>query len=243
MRNHNQKSQDMAKSVLPSTRRKGARDDRVLIHKRERARVRAAAGKIRNRADHDDRDDADLYFRDKGAIRDMVSDRRSADKIAPLERWASRRVVMDPALRDQDWAGRMAVLRRAFPDNTIGRHALSHIEYAVGTPPHDQFRYFARIGRGVDDRADGINAAVATILSAGAHGELNRRLKREVPTTFIRLVRTPRGKIVEAKDRPLRLLLGQHDAAAFAADAIDGLEEAVVIDFAAELSGPRGYRT
>ncbi|MCC6225018.1 MAG: hypothetical protein IT195_01250 [Microthrixaceae bacterium] len=40
MRNHNEKARDMARSVLPSTARKGARDARAVIHGRERAHER-----------------------------------------------------------------------------------------------------------------------------------------------------------------------------------------------------------
>ena len=34
MRNHHAKARDMARSVLPSTRRRGARQDRALAHAR-----------------------------------------------------------------------------------------------------------------------------------------------------------------------------------------------------------------
>ncbi len=40
MRNHDEKTRDMARSVLPSTRRRGARQDRALAHKAERSRLR-----------------------------------------------------------------------------------------------------------------------------------------------------------------------------------------------------------
>ena len=41
MRNHNEKARDMARSVLPSTRRRGARADKAAARARERARLRA----------------------------------------------------------------------------------------------------------------------------------------------------------------------------------------------------------
>lgn len=41
MRNHHDKARDMARSVLPSTARKGARRARAQIHRRERARLRS----------------------------------------------------------------------------------------------------------------------------------------------------------------------------------------------------------
>jgi hypothetical protein len=42
MRNHDQKIKDMSRSVLPSTGRKSARDNRRIIHKQQRARELAA---------------------------------------------------------------------------------------------------------------------------------------------------------------------------------------------------------
>jgi hypothetical protein len=38
MRNHDEKVKDISRSVLPSTGRKGARDTRRIIHKRQRTR-------------------------------------------------------------------------------------------------------------------------------------------------------------------------------------------------------------
>jgi len=42
VRNHDQKIKDMSRSVLPSTGRKSARDNRRIIHGQQRARELAA---------------------------------------------------------------------------------------------------------------------------------------------------------------------------------------------------------
>jgi hypothetical protein len=235
MRNHNQKIRDMTVSVLPSTRRHAARVDRVLIHRRERARVRAA---LRGALVSLDRtaDDPDLTFEDKPAIREMVDERRTADKVAPLARWARRKVETDPVLRERDWDGRMTALRSMLPDNTIGRHALSHVELEIGTPPWASFRG-ARGHRAEcdDDPHDALLAAARTIIAAGAHGELNARLKRTLPRTIVRSAWTPRRWLREEGTRALRLLHGAHDVTNFARDVCWTAEAAVTLALAEEL--------
>lgn len=97
MRNHNEKSRDMARSVLPSTARGTARQTRASIHRRERARLRTALHALRAVGDPDDFD-GDLTWIARRDIGEMVDDRRSADKVGPLVTWAERRVERDPAL-------------------------------------------------------------------------------------------------------------------------------------------------
>lgn len=99
MRNHDEKTRDMARSVLPSTRRRGARQDRALAHKAERSRLRSA---LQDLAGHDDPDDyeGELTWEARRQIAWMVEDRRAADKVAPLLRWATRTIERDAALRD-----------------------------------------------------------------------------------------------------------------------------------------------
>jgi len=99
----------------------------------------------------------------------MVWDRRAADKTAPLVRWALHHVRHDPQLRDADLAERLDHFRQLVPDNTIGRHALSHIAWPLerlDAAPRDPDR------SSTDDAA-----LVRALVEIGYHRELNARLK------------------------------------------------------------------
>ncbi len=130
VRNHHEKYKDMAESVLPSTRRRAAREDRQAIHQRHRAQTRAALADYRRSGDPVDVETHVRATPDR-EIHDFVWDRRSADKVGPLIRWAIRRVERDPQLRDADVATQTAAFRSMFPDNLIGRHAIDHIRWAL----------------------------------------------------------------------------------------------------------------
>ena len=97
MRNHTEKARDMARSVLPSTARKGARDTRADIRGRERVRERQMLHHLRGYVDPDDFEGV-LGEELHREIGEMVWHRRSADKVAPLMRWAERTVARDPRL-------------------------------------------------------------------------------------------------------------------------------------------------
>ena len=133
MRNHDQKITDMVESALPSTRRRSAQTDRRLIHHRERARLRAA---LHGLAGYDDPDDfaGDLSYRDKSGISDMVGNRREADKLGPLLRWAERRAEDLVSRRAYVDAELLAWFRASLPDTTAGRHACDHIEWVIAPP-------------------------------------------------------------------------------------------------------------
>lgn len=120
MQNHDEKITDVIRSVLPSTARRDARRTRQLIH-------RAAPRKV-NVAMQSGHLDAVVDIR--GPIEDMVWDRRAADKVGPLVRWALHQVRHDPRLREAGFAERIDHFRQLLPNNTIGRHALSHIAAA-----------------------------------------------------------------------------------------------------------------
>ncbi len=218
---------------MPSTRRKGARDDRRLIHHRERSRVRASLHEIRQLVDVGDADDTPLFYEDKRAVAEMVSDRRSADKVGSLGRWAERRVQNDPVLRQADWDGRRAVFQRMFADDTVGRHALGHIEWVIGTPPSWRHRKIARNSVPSAEAPDPLRVAVLQILEAGAHGDLNRRIRREVPRLVKRKVRTSTGTTFEYHARIVRFLAGRHDVDDFVA-AVRGQAESKVVHSVAE---------
>ena len=100
MRNHDEKVKDISRSVLPSTGRKGARDARRIIHKRQRTRELAGLTEYRRTADPDDETPD---FRGKAApeITYMVRRRRASDKIGPLVRWAQATIASMMSMANQ----------------------------------------------------------------------------------------------------------------------------------------------
>lgn len=129
MRNHDEKNKNMQRSVLPSSRRRAARRERRAIHRRARARERDVLAVYRKDAGAGESD-----FREgrrKSATKWMVLDRRSADKIGPLTRWAVRTIECDLVLRDAALGDQVAYFAAMLPTDVIGRHAVFHIESAL----------------------------------------------------------------------------------------------------------------
>ena len=221
VRNHHEKYKDMAESVLPSTRRRAAREDRRAIHQRHRARTRAALAGYRVAGDPVDVE-TDVRGTPDREIREFVWGRRSADKVGPLIRWAIRRVERDPRLRHADVATQVAAFRSMFPDNLIGRHAIDHIEWAL-TWHADRDRHLRpRTGRR-DEELAVLRAQVRTILGSGRHSQLNagiRRLATSEPPPRMPAALDMGGATarVTRASAPYRMLHGEHDIDAFVAD-------------------------
>lgn len=138
MRNHNEKARDMARSVLPSTARKSARQARASIHGRERARLRAELHSFRLAGDADEFE-GDLTWTARRDITEMVDDRRGADKIGPLLAWADRIVERHPALGAATLEDREVYFRKILPPGLIGNHAISHLRFLAGAHDVDAF--------------------------------------------------------------------------------------------------------
>lgn len=140
MRNHSEKQRDMARSVLPSTARKGARAARRRSHKTARQAIRTTLHRLQRAHHPDDIDDPiDRYSIDMGRTTSgyndewLVGARRSADKVAPLVRWAGAIIERTPSLRDGDYWARRSYFEALLPDTLQGRHALSHLEGLFGS--------------------------------------------------------------------------------------------------------------
>lgn len=131
MRNHEHKTRDMARSVLPSTARLGARQARASVRSRERADERRVLHALLRAADPDDFD-GDLCWEDRRELSDMVWGRRSADKIAPIVRWAKVRIARDQRLAGADYWARRNYFAGLLGDTLAGRHALSHLDHHFG---------------------------------------------------------------------------------------------------------------
>jgi hypothetical protein len=214
VRNHDEKTKSMQRSVLPSTARKQARKERRLIHKRQRARERDMLSAVRKAASAVDSDfefDSDPDFHEGRRISDthwMVLDRRSADKIGPLTRWAGATVDADPDLHDAPVHEQVAYFAAILPGDLIGKHAVQHIEWALkyrDTPWGD---WYAEASQRMEARRDQVAADARRILAAGRHRALNAALRRHYRATAHDGAVKPTG----------RMLLGAHDVDAFSAD-------------------------
>lgn len=112
----------MARSLLPSTWRKGSREAKAKVNRgtRHAVRVRMAHLERDSEAAHDCPDlDADSTRK----MRRVVRDRRSGDKVNPFLRWA--RSVTADLPRDE----RLKHVRGLMPRGLIGDHALSHLSW------------------------------------------------------------------------------------------------------------------
>jgi hypothetical protein len=116
------KRREMARSILPSTRR-DLRHERREIHKRERAAVRADLRRALFADLEEWAEDPDAGGRRKSELATFVFDRRTGDKLGPFLRWAAA------ATRGIAPGGRIAWLRRVLPKGVIGDHAVSHLRF------------------------------------------------------------------------------------------------------------------
>ena len=132
MRNHHEKTCDIARSVLPS--KLTVKQWRRQIHRHKRIRVRAELHRARltNHGDLDDFDDnatgVDLT---KHEISEMVLGRRDADKLGPLLRWAEHHADHNPALRNATINHCLEHFASRLPDGVIGHHAVEHIAWGI----------------------------------------------------------------------------------------------------------------
>lgn len=229
MRNHDEKIKNMGRSVLPSTSRKSARDNRRIIHRRQRALELAVVTAYRRDADPDSvtPDARGTYGPD---ITFMVWERRSRDKVGPLIRWAEATIAADPVLRSAARSEQVAYFARLMPDTAIGRHAVQHIEAALGQPERVAAFQASRAAAAGRHNAD-MERQLGQILEAGRHADLNAGLRRLADTQEARPRATP---------MPRRLLLGSHDIGAFTTTMA---RWPAVRDLVAELAiGPVGRR-
>lgn len=169
------KRRDIARSVLPSTSRLGARQDLAGIKRRARRNLRrdlhtiahpGAAGPVLDAWDAAPIGPATYP---SGEIRSAVWRRRSSDKLGPLLRWA-KATTADVPIED-----RLTTIARHFDDNLIGRHALGHVaDTRHFRIPSDVLSWWDRLGAGVPgpSSAPRIEAVALAALEDGRHGEL-----------------------------------------------------------------------
>lgn len=136
-----EKVRQMQRSILPSTARKAARDNkRALVHRNRRGSSHVLT-KYKGPASHvlDICDDGEVltYWEtpNRHDYGEMIYERRSHDKLAHFEMWAYERTKH---LRLED---RYSKISGLLPNGLIGDHALSHLEFLQ--PPHaaEYWRY------------------------------------------------------------------------------------------------------
>ena len=134
MRNHNDKTRDMARSILPSTARAGSRERKKGSARRARSRNRARLARLASHvADADAFQEAlGCYDLDDTGWDGMVEDRRGADKVAPLIRWAQARIARTPSLAQGDYRVRRSYFVAILRGTVVGRHAISHLDHLFG---------------------------------------------------------------------------------------------------------------
>lgn len=94
------------------------------------ARLRRLMGHV----DHLDgfEEQLDRYDLDDDGWDGMVEDRRAADKVAPLIRWAEAHITLCPVLAGGDYWARRNHFAALLGDTVIGRHALGHLDHLFG---------------------------------------------------------------------------------------------------------------
>ncbi len=123
-----EKVRNMARSILPSKRRRGARMDKQALKRRNRHAVRQNLHDWKRHADPLEYEGhiRDYYHEPRGwdydNIHVIVQERRDADKLAAMQRWAVKHTA-----HLEDPEDRYNLMKRTLPDNLPGRHALSHL--------------------------------------------------------------------------------------------------------------------
>jgi hypothetical protein len=174
------KKRDMMRSILPSTRRKGARDDLAHIRRNNRHHINQHLAEFRGPSsgaiEHYEYGDYDLNHYPDGEIKWAVWERRAADKVAPIIRWAQQ------ITKDLPQKERMDYMRSILPDTTIGRHALQHIESAPGMEDPDDHRYYWR--RSLSERLYGEEKWVRDAMAAEFAQRLQNVIERGLVKRF-----------------------------------------------------------
>jgi hypothetical protein len=173
-----EKQREMARSILPSNSRRSAAADLAAIKRRHRRALRrelAALSYCSGEVTIERLDAVAVPPYPDHEIREVVRERRRADKVGPLMRWA---VAVTRDLRNEDRLSRLAA---ALPTGLIGAHAVSHLEDCselVIDGPHR--RYYNRYLRssGLPDK-DTLVGRIGEVIAGGEHGALNRYIKHQ----------------------------------------------------------------
>ena len=155
------KVKTMARSLLPSRRRKGAREDKRLAHRHHRRQVSERLGQLRW-CDYDDFIPS-VVHNNNWRIHEIKWERRAADDASAVERWA------EALTRDVPKGERVAFMKGLLPDNLIGRHAEINIAIKrAHRAGHNRSRYDRSADKPIE-WVDQKDCCTAPVLLAGSH--------------------------------------------------------------------------
>lgn len=189
------KRRDRARSLLPSSARSSARRDLQAVRRRHRRAVRQSLAGLHQEAvcvcgDEEDYLTAGVdnspcslcgYVEPDYPLSDhlwAVWDRRSADKLGPVLRWARLECDAECAELGVDVLGYAEAadllrrLRSELPDGVIGWHAMSHLRFEI-----EPRRIWGsrRSGHASEQRVEHLAHIARWALENGLHGKLNRQ--------------------------------------------------------------------
>lgn len=211
------KKRDMARSILPSTKRNG-QEDRRRVHKSARTHERALMGFAEDEWRDEEADDLtppDFAGVERKRVHDtknMVDMRRYKDKVGPFSRWAER------VTQDIPQENRLSYLRSLVPDTLIGEHAVSHVRrnehFRDPAESANNHRHYPSPKEQEQTERDRLVEQVRACLPKyGEHARLNRALKQAHQTRFLYFADAPFSEQVGPKSP--RTLQGVHDVEAF----------------------------
>lgn len=196
------KAKSIARSVLPSTARKSARDNKRNFHKKHRAAQREAihgarqhlvvvdeAGRLAHDPDlYDDFEDREIFdgytaattkpVGYDGNMKYIVQRRRDADKLGPLIAWAT--ATEKNKMDGWDDNDKIAYFKAVLPDTLQGRHALGHVKSALRLSD-DEFRYGYRRNFNPTTLEDFRNALARCLATKHGRKSLRDLLLDKVP--------------------------------------------------------------
>jgi hypothetical protein len=199
----------MARSLLPSKWRKGARKERALIHRGSRREPREAMSRLAREPEgwEDLPTPGDASSVEIGHL---VRHRRYADKVNPFIRWATA------VTRELPRESRLSHVRGLVPRGVIGEHALVHLERteAFESLTEREWRYAHWWGRssksGWMERGEQAQLLRQVLQVPEGHRTFNRWLRYHPNATYVRW-----GNKVIWTTRGVRTLLGLHDVLPF----------------------------
>jgi hypothetical protein len=203
-----EKARDMARSLLPSRWRKGARKERALIHRGSRRKPKEALARLTREPEGWEELPSPKDF-SRRELLGVVQHRRGADKVNPFIRWATA------VTREFPRESRLSHVRGRVPRGVIGEHALVHLKHtaAFEDPVEREWRWAWWLRNGGSSRTGWMNR--------GEHAQLLRQVLQvpEGHRTFNRWLRCHPATYDRWGNRvwskPVRTLLGLHDVLPF----------------------------
>ena len=209
-----QKKRDMARSILPSTKKRSDKMRRE-IHKSARVQERILLAHTPDgEAWLEEGPDFEGVERARNLeTRNFVDIRRSSDKVGPFIRWAEQRT------KDLPTEDRLSYLKGVLPDSLIGEHAVSHLKWNdhFRDPSNNHFFYRAPKSSGKSNREVLMDQLREEVLTGGQK-ELNLKIKQAHRN---RLKHYADSRVVALGTTAPRTLRGIHDNEDFVRDIYD----------------------